>query len=285
MIISNCKINLGLNIISKREDGYHELDMIMAPIIFGDEIDIICHDELGELEFRIKDDLIPIDKSNTVTKAYNEYFEYSNKEKRRVSVYLEKRVPRQAGLGGGSSNAGFLLKELNKKYNFYSKDEVLLISKKIGADVPFFIDNKASRVSGIGEKISFLENNIKEKILLVKPTYIGISTRLAFSFYAENTKELKVSNLDNIEKAIKDGNVLELEKNIENTLEQIVLQNNTKLAKFKVEIESLYGKKFFMSGSGSTFFTFINKQEEPEIRKKMNYRISRKYFTRITRFL
>ncbi|MFZ1299992.1 MAG: 4-(cytidine 5'-diphospho)-2-C-methyl-D-erythritol kinase, partial [Leptotrichiaceae bacterium] len=223
--------------------------------------------------------------SNTVTKAYNEYFGHSNKEKKRVTVYLEKKVPRQAGLGGGSSNAGFLLTELNKKYKFYSKDEMLVIAKKVGADVPFFIDNKTSRVSGIGEKISFLENNIKEKILLVKPTYIGVSTRLAFSLYGENTNELKVSNLDNIEKAIKDGNVLELEKNIENTLEQIVLQNNMKLAKFKVEIESLYGKKFFMSGSGSTFFTFISKQEESEIRKKMNYRISRKYFTRITRFL
>ena len=285
MIISNCKINLGLNIISKRDDGYHELDMIIAPISFGDEITITCHDEIGELDFRIKDDLIPIDKSNTVTKAYNEYFGYSNKEKKRVTVYLEKKVPRQAGLGGGSSNAGFLLTELNKKYKFYSKDEMLVIAKKVGADVPFFIDNKTSRVSGIGEKISFLENNIKEKILLVKPTYIGVSTRLAFSLYGENTNELKVSNLDNIEKAIKDGNVLELEKNIENTLEQIVLQNNMKLAKFKVEIESLYGKKFFMSGSGSTFFTFISKQEESEIRKKMNYRISRKYFTRITRFL
>ena len=285
MIISNCKINLGLNIISKRDDGYHELDMIIAPISFGDEITITCHDEIGELDFRIKDDLIPIDKSNTVTKAYNEYFGYSNKEKKRVTVYLEKKVPRQAGLGGGSSNAGFLLTELNKKYKFYSKDEMLVIAKKVGADVPFFIDNKTSRVSGIGEKISFLENNIKEKILLVKPTYIGVSTRLAFSLYGENTNELKVSNLDNIEKAIKDGNVLELEKNIENTLEQIVLQNNMKLAKFKVEIESLYGKKFFMSGSGSTFFTFISKQEESEIRKKMNYRISRKHFTRITRFL
>ena len=285
MIISNCKINLGLNIISKRDDGYHELDMIIAPISFGDEITITCHDEIGELDFRIKDDLIPIDKSNTVTKAYNEYFGYSNKEKKRVTVYLEKKVPRQAGLGGGSSNAGFLLTELNKKYKFYSKDEMLVIAKKVGADVPFFIDNKTSRVSGIGEKISFLENNIKEKILLVKPTYIGVSTRLAFSLYGENTNELKVSNLDNIEKAIKDGNVLELEKNIENTLEQIVLQNNMKLAKFKVEIESLYGKKFFMSGSGSTFFTFISKQEESEIRKKMNYRISRKYFTRITLFL
>ena len=285
MIISNCKINLGLNIISKRDDGYHELDMIIAPISFGDEITITCHDEIGELDFRIKDDLIPIDKSNTVTKAYNEYFGYSNKEKERVTVYLEKKVPRQAGLGGGSSNAGFLLTELNKKYKFYSKDEMLVIAKKVGADVPFFIDNKTSRVSGIGEKISFLENNIKEKILLVKPTYIGVSTRLAFSLYGENTNELKVSNLDNIEKAIKDGNVLELEKNIENTLEQIVLQNNMKLAKFKVEIESLYEKKFFMSGSGSTFFTFISKQEESEIRKKMNYRISRKYFTRITRFL
>ena len=285
MIISNCKINLGLNIISKRDDGYHELDMIIAPISFGDEITITCHDEIGELDFRIKDDLIPIDKSNTVTKAYNEYFGYSNKEKKRVTVYLEKKVPRQAGLGGGSSNAGFLLTELNKKYKFYSKDEMLVIAKKVGADVPFFIDNKTSRVSGIGEKISFLENNIKEKILLVKPTYIGVSTRLAFSLYGENTNELKVSNLDNIEKAIKDGNVLELEKNIENTLEQIVLQNNMKLAKFKVEIESLYEKKFFMSGSGSTFFTFISKQEESEIRKKMNYRISRKYFTRITRFL
>ena len=285
MIISNCKINLGLNIISKRDDGYHELDMIIAPISFGDEITIACHDEIGELDFRIKDDLIPIDKSNTVTKAYNEYFGHSNKEKKRVTVYLEKKVPRQAGLGGGSSNAGFLLTELNKKYKFYSKDEMLVIAKKVGADVPFFIDNKTSRVSGIGEKISFLENNIKEKILLVKPTYIGVSTRLAFSLYGENTNELKVSNLDNIEKAIKDGNVLELEKNIENTLEQIVLQNNMKLAKFKVEIESLYGKKFFMSGSGSTFFTFISKQEESEIRKKMNYRISRKYFTRITRFL
>ena len=78
---------------------------------------------------------------------------------------------------------------------------------------------------------------------------------------------------------------MELKRNRESSVEQIVLQNKRNRENFKVEIESLYGKKFFMSGSGSTFFTFINKQEEPEIRKKMNYRISRKYFTRITRFL
>ena len=168
MIISNCKINLGLNIISKREDGYHELDMIMAPIIFGDEIDIICHDELGELEFRIKDDLIPIDKSNTVTKAYNEYFEYSNKEKRKVSVYLEKRVPRQAGLGGGSSNAGFLLTELNKKYKFYSKDEMLVIAKKVGADVPFFVyEYDSANVTGIGEIVKKFDEEIFKKFKTV----------------------------------------------------------------------------------------------------------------------
>ena len=66
---------------------------------------------------------------------------------------------------------------------------MLVISKKVGADVPFFIDNKTSRVSWIGEKISVIENNIKEKILLVFLTYIGVSTWLAFSLYGENTKE------------------------------------------------------------------------------------------------
>ena len=284
MIISNCKINLGLNIIDKREDGYHELDMIMAPIAFGDKIDIICYDNLGELDFKIKNNLIPIDKSNTVTKAYNEYFEYANKEKRKVKVYLEKRVPRQAGLGGGSSNAGFLLVEMNKQYKFYSYDELLLIAKKIGADVPFFIQDKSARVQGIGEKLVFLENNVKDKILLVKPINIGISTKLAFSYYLEYKNDIKKSKLDIIEKAMKEGNISEILENIENTLEQIILKKNIKLSNFKDKIEKKYQKKFFMSGSGSTFFTFIN-DEELNIVEHINKKVSKKYFTKITQFI
>ena len=284
MIISNCKINLGLNIIDKREDGYHELDMIMAPIAFGDKIDIISYDNLGELDFKIKNNLIPIDKSNTVTKAYNEYFEYANKEKRKVKVYLEKRVPRQAGLGGGSSNAGFLLVEMNKQYKFYSDDELLLIAKKIGADVPFFIQDKSARVQGIGEKLVFLENNVKDKILLVKPINIGISTKLAFSYYLEYKNDIKKSKLDIIEKAMKEGNISEILENIENTLEQIILKKNIKLSNFKDKIEKKYQKKFFMSGSGSTFFTFIN-DEELNIVEHINKKVSKKYFTKITQFI
>ncbi len=282
MNISNCKINLGLNILNKREDGYHELDMVMAPIFFGDDMQITCLDNDGNLEFTIKNNLIPIDQSNTVTKAYNYYFE--NKIQKEVIVYLEKKIPRQAGLGGGSSNAAYLLKALNEVYKYYSNSEMIGIAKKVGADVPFFLFNKTSRVKGIGENVEIINNNIKNKILLLKHNNIGISTKIAFSYYTSNTRELKYSNLDKVVEGLNNGNLNLLENNIENTLEQLVLSNNQKLLKFKDEMEQIFNQKIFMSGSGSTFFTFIENDKLNEIKEIREKLLNNKIFVYITNF-
>ena len=207
MIQSNCKLNIGLNILNKREDGYHELDMVMVPIDFSDVIEYKDYNVDGDLILETNHGNIPTDEKNTVRKAYNLYFDNANISKKKIKIFLEKIVPHEAGLGGGSSNAAFVLKELNKKYHCYDEMELKKIAVKVGADVPFFLRNKSARVMGIGEKILEIENNLTTNILLIKPSDIGMSTGKAYSYYENHKNELKMANIDEIIRALKENDI------------------------------------------------------------------------------
>lgn len=258
---SNAKINIGLNVTGVLPNGYHLLDMVMLPISLADKLEGEIFDEDGDLEITTNKASIPTGKENILWKIYDKFYEKSGLKRRKIKVYLEKIVPHEAGLGGGSSNGAFFLKELNKYHNnFFSMDELIELGKSVGADIPFFIVNKASRVMGIGEKIEELESNLDSDIVVIKPNF-GVSTAKAYkNMYMLNNK--KDANIENIIEGLKNNNVSLIEESIENHLEQGLLLEDSNIIEFRKRLSELSDMRFFMSGSGSAYYTFTQKGVE-----------------------
>ena len=269
-IFSNAKINIGLNVFQKESDGYHNIDSIMAPIDLVDEMDVTFYSDLGDLKIECSDKNIPTDERNILYKTYKAFFEESKKEKSKVDIILKKNIPSEAGLGGGSSNAGFFLKLLNEHYgNIYNESELEELAMKIGSDVPFFIKNKTARVCGKGNKVDLVENNLKDSIILIKPLDFGVSTKEAYESF-DNLKEVKYADFDKIIECLKDNNRIALENSIENSLEQGILETDINIKTLKITLNSVIsGKKFFMSGSGSTYYTFVTELEKSQIETRL----------------
>ena len=267
-IFSNAKINIGLNVFEKNEDGYHDIDSIMVPVTLADEMEIEIYNESGKLEIECSEKKIPTDERNILYKAYKVFFENIETKELKIKVLLKKNIPSEAGLGGGSSNAAFFLKVLNEySGNIYSLEELEKISMRIGSDVPFFIKNKTARVGGKGEKIREVENNLEDGLILIKPEF-GVSTKEAYNNF-DNLDEKKYSNFDEIESCLKTNNRVGIEKNIENSLEQAI-ENNIDIKILKMTLNAvLPNKRFFMSGSGSTYYTFVTEAERAQVETRL----------------
>lgn len=272
-IESNAKINIGLNIIGKLENGYHLLDMTMLPITLADKIEINFTGKKGTLKISTNKKDIPTDKRNILYKVYDKFYNKIQVEPDEIELYLEKIIPHEAGLGGGSSNGAIFLIELNKFYNnLLSTTELINLGKEIGADIPFFILNKPCRVQGIGEELKIIENNIKTPIVIIKPPF-GVSTKIAYENISKVTT-LKNANIPMILENLKRGRIDLLEPYIENGLEQGLLIQDKNIQEFRKKLNLFNGLKFFMSGSGSAFFSFLpeknNEKLLGEIKKIFN---------------
>ena len=268
---SNAKINLGLNIVGKAENGYHLLDMVMVPISLSDDLSINFKEVEGNLKIDTNIKEIPVGKDNIISKIYEGFYQETGLDKQMIEVYLKKNIPSQAGLGGGSSNGAFFFNALNKYYgNPINFQRAVEITKGIGADIPFFLLNKPSRVEGIGEDLEVIENNIKDNIILIKPDF-GVSTVVAYKNYAklENKKD---ADIDKIVEGMRSGNLDELEDYLENHLEQGLLLEDENIIGFRKKLEKLgkdQGIKFHMSGSGSCYYTFAKKDNIDRICDKI----------------
>lgn len=259
---SNGKINIGLNVTGVLPNGYHLLDMIMVPISLSDRITGEIEDISGTLEIKTNKADIPVNEDNILWKIYDKFYSESGLSKRKISLYLEKIIPHQAGLGGGSSNGAFLLKLLNEFHgNFFSQERLIEIGKSVGADIPFFLINKSARVRGIGEDIEIIENNLKNSIILIKPQF-GVSTGKAYKNMSMLNNK-RDANIDKIIFGLKDNRVDIVEDNIENHLEQGLLLEDENIIKFRKKLAEL-NMKFFMSGSGSAYYTFVTQEESEE---------------------
>ena len=259
---SNGKINIGLNVTGVLPNGYHLLDMIMVPISLSDRITGEIEDIIGTLEIKTNKADIPVNEDNILWKIYDKFYSKSGLSKRKISLYLEKIIPHQAGLGGGSSNGAFLLKLLNEFHgNFFSQERLIEIGKSVGADIPFFLINKSARVRGIGEDIEIIENNLKNSIILIKPQF-GVSTGKAYKNMSMLNNK-RDANIDKIIFGLKDNRVDIVEDNIENHLEQGLLLEDENIIKFRKKLAEL-NMKFFMSGSGSAYYTFVTQEESEE---------------------
>ena len=259
---SNGKINIGLNVTGVLPNRYHLLDMIMVPISLSDRITGEIEDIIGTLEIKTNKADIPVNEDNILWKIYDKFYSESGLSKRKISLYLEKIIPHQAGLGGGSSNGAFLLKLLNEFHgNFFSQERLIEIGKSVGADIPFFLINKSARVRGIGEDIEIIENNLKNSIILIKPQF-GVSTGKAYKNMSMLNNK-RDANIDKIIFGLKDNRVDIVEDNIENHLEQGLLLEDENIIKFRKKLAEL-NMKFFMSGSGSAYYTFVTQEESEE---------------------
>ncbi|MGF6906617.1 4-(cytidine 5'-diphospho)-2-C-methyl-D-erythritol kinase [Fusobacterium sp. PH5-44] len=271
-INANAKINMGLNILEKLPSGYHTLDMIMAPISLSDRLSIKISEKAGVLRITTNKKEIPTDHRNILHKIYKFFYTESKLEEKEILVHLKKIIPHEAGLGGGSSDGAMFLKILNKFHNNYFSDKQLeSISLKVGADIPFFIQNYPSRVNGIGEKIQKLENNIREKILLIKPNF-GISTKKAYESIGLEKKR-KTANIDEIIDGMREGNIKKIENSIVNQLEESLLDFEENLVSFRERLNSI-GYKFFMSGSGSAYFAFVSEHTKDEHLKPLQNKLN-----------
>lgn len=267
-ITSNAKINIGLNITEKLPNGYHLLDMIMVPISLADKLEIKFNSQKGKLNIssNIKD--IPCDEKNILYKVYKAFYEKTQIEPEDIDVYLEKNIPHEAGLGGGSSNGGFFLKELNKFHNFVLSDEDLsLVGKSVGADIPFFLKNTPCRVKGIGEKLEKIQNNLECDVILIKPKF-GVSTKKAYELYSKLDKK-KFANIDEVLSGLKENNLKKVCENIENMLEQGLLIDDENIKNFRNRIKDT-GLDFFMSGSGSCYYILSSKNTTEDYLKILN---------------
>ena len=178
----NAKINLGLNIVEKRPDGYHNLETIFYPIPLQDALEITPW-EGGERKYKLAQSGIQIagdDENNLVVKAYKLLNNLHNLPP--IEINLLKHIPSGAGLGGGSADAAFMLCMLNQHFQLNIPNEQLEVyAAQLGADCAFFVENKPTFAEGIGNIFSPIELSLKGyKLLLVKPD-IFVSTRDAFA--------------------------------------------------------------------------------------------------------
>lgn len=257
-IDSNAKINIGLNIVGKLENGYHLLDMTMLPIDLCDHLTIEISPCEGKLTIETNKEDIPIGEDNILYKIYKAFYNKIGENSKEVNIFLEKKIPHQAGLGGGSSNGAIFLKVLNKYHgNPLSLSQLIEVGKKIGADIPFFILNKPTRVTGIGENLEEIENNLDVKLIIIKPKF-GVSTQKAYENF-KNIIEVKKADINEIIEGLKTNNLKKVTKNIVNNLEDGLLLTDTNIIRFREELEKFSELEFFMSGSGSAYFAFLLK--------------------------
>ena len=249
----NAKINLGLNIVSKREDGYHNLETVFYPIAIKDALEIIPSDKDSFNESGIQVDSVP--ENNLVVKALNLLrTDYTIPP---IDIYLLKKIPFGAGIGGGSADASFMLRLLNNTFNLSISDEDLAVyARKLGADCPFFIYNKPLFASGIGEVFEEVELDLKKYyFVLVKPD-IHISTKEAFALIKPVQAEIPLKEI--IKKPIQ-----EWADFMYNDFEKSIFPQFPEIEKIKNKLYDLGALYASMSGSGSSVFgIFTNEQAE-----------------------
>ena len=242
----NAKINLGLNIVEKRPDGYHNLETIFYPIHMQDALEVTKLEEEEEVDYKLKVSGVPIEgepESNLVVKAYR-LLKKDFPEMAPINIHMFKHIPTGAGLGGGSSDAAFMIKLLNEKFNLnLSIEKMEEYAAILGADCAFFIQNKPVFASGIGNIFESINLSLKGYyIVLVKPD-IFVSTKDAFAHILPIRPNLSLKEIVRMP-------VETWRATMKNDFEESVFQKYPEIAAINDKLYDLGAIYASMSGSG-----------------------------------
>ncbi len=246
-LYSPAKINLFLNVTSKRPDGYHELVTIMCRIGLYDEINISPNTDKTSVSCCHPD--VPEDDSNLVVRAADTFFK-SIHTREHVNISIDKKIPVGAGLGGGSSNAATVLSWLNMYYgNPLAQKKLIDLGLSIGADVPFFIFKQAAIASGIGEKLEPFENIRPFPVVLVFP---GFSVSTGEVFKKMNLRLTKCEK--KLKKILLRKKGYDITEFLCNDLETVTASMHPVISSIKNSLLNLGASASLMTGSGPTVF-------------------------------
>ena len=258
---SPCKVNLLLNILGRRSDGFHALETLFHPVPLCDELTFELAGESG-IHFTCDHPELPTDRSNLVVRAAEQFLVEAQQAGQGIRIHLTKRIPLAAGLGGGSSNAAQTLVGLNEllgqPLTLASLDR---IAATLGSDVNFFLQDQPARATGRGERVEPLApfDALRGRGMILYHPGFGISTAWAYRELAQHPEALngRPGRVDALERALRSGDLAEAGQCFYNSLEAPALHKYPILDLYQRFLRENGAWAALMSGSGSTTFALF----------------------------
>lgn len=285
-VFSPAKINLYLRIVGRRPDGYHELETLMLPLDFGDEI-TLSSKESG-LTLECDNPSLPTDDSNLALRAAKRLAERYG-VKQGAKLVLTKRIPLAAGLGGGSSNAATVLLGLTRLWAVRADDAILHeLAAGMGSDINFFVAGGAAVCRGRGELIEPVSCKLSASVLLVNPGF-GISTKWAYEGWAKAAAESRLTvsppQVSLLVRALAEDDLAGVSRSLFNLLEAPSIRKFPVLDLIKKAMCNDGASGALMSGSGATVFgLFANAQAAEASARRVREQFGPSMWTKVTRF-
>ncbi len=249
-----CKLNLSLDITGRREDGYHFMKMVMQTVDLYDRV-VLTSNLDGKIRVVCEDGQVPQEEENIAHKAAVEFFNETELECSGLDIYIDKKIPMQAGLGGGSADGAAVLVGLNELYQTgLSLHELGMIGQKVGADIPFCIHGGTALVEGIGEIITPLPDLPECYIVIAKPQ-MGSQTAAAFRRYDELKEQERLAKIPDLEEmvaAVVSNELEPIAHSMGNVLESVLDLEEVKHIEAAMLEQGALGA--MMTGSGSAVF-------------------------------
>ena len=277
LLFPNCKINIGLRVVRKREDGYHDLETIFYPVYgLHDELEVEPAEEFAFLQDGLVIDCLPTD--NLIYKVYKRMQEHFP-QIGNVKITFKKNIPFGAGLGGGSSDAAHMAIALNEIFSLgLTREQLAEEVRPLGADCPFFIYNTPCYAEGIGDKLSPITLDLSGlRLVMIKPN-CSVSTKDAYAGIVRHPEAE-----GQIKQALEEGQTLtDMSPLLINDFEQTVFPLHPEIAEIKQRLLSAGAMYVAMSGSGSTVFGLF--QHNPEGRTDAQLRLLHEEFASMVIF-
>ena len=257
-LFAPAKVNLYLRIEGRRDDGYHLLDTLMAPISLGDEVEVArARGAPRSVTVRADDPAVPLGEDNTVHRAAQAFHERTGCREA-IAVHIRKRIPMGAGLGGGSTDAAAALRGMNELFGAgLSVAELEALALKVGADVPFFVRGAPARARGIGERLKPVDWLPRLWTVVLFPGF-PVSTAWAYGeFRSKLTKPARNNNLIGTL-----DTPHEVARVMVNDLETVTIGRYPRIARLKQQLDDKGAIGSLMSGSGSAVFGLFADEAE-----------------------
>ncbi len=252
------KINLGLDVVRKREDGYHEVRMVMQTIHLFDRLEI-TRNTSGKITMSTNLPFLPTNENNLVYKAA-QLLKDEFQIKDGIDVKLHKHIPVAAGMAGGSTDGAAVLYGMNRIFDLgLSKEELMKRGVKLGADVPYCIMRGTALAEGIGEELTALPPMVKCPVLIAKPA-ISVSTKFVYENLKLN-EQTKHPDIDRLVADIKAKNLQAIAADMGNVLETVTIPNYPVIAQIKEHMMEHGAVNSMMSGSGPTVFGLFEDED------------------------
>lgn len=252
----NAKINLGLNIVSKRDDGYHNIETIFYPIGLKDALEVLP--SKSKKTYRLFSTGIDVganSESNLVIKALK--LMGAEKHIPNIDIHLLKKIPVGSGLGGGSSDGAFMLSLLNKTFSLgYSDDELHQFAVRLGADCAFFLKNTPAFASGVGDKLERVDLSLEQYFIIVAKPNVSVSTKDAFAAIVPQQPKMSLKEVVKLP-------IQEWRNYMYNDFETSIFKKHPAIAEIKQTLYDNGALYASMSGSGTAVYGFF--EEKPTI--------------------